>query len=154
MNELLDFRVWYPPVKEKVTEVKGVDVTLDKSGKIVTKSDYTRRVKTHKKPGRMEYIDIGAQYHDTTELWYANEYGIVMQWTGLYDKNGKKIYGGDIVYVEAFSPEKHIVRFNRGGFCLEPITGIESHFWPDIKYAEDDRSEVIGDIYENPELLK
>lgn len=82
-----------------------------------------------------------------------NEFFKWSQYTGLKDKNGKEIYEGDIVYIKAFSPEKNIIRFNRGGFCLEPITGIESSFWSDIKYAEDERSEVIGNIYENPELL-
>lgn len=79
----------------------------------------------------------------------------LMEFTGLHDKNGNEIYEGDVVRMPAFNPELNVVRFNRGGFCLEPIINppLEIHFWPDIKYAEDDRSEVIGNIYENPELL-
>ena len=95
-------------------------------------------------------------YHWTTTIldWFNfPDKFVVMQYTGLKDKNGKEIYDGDIVYIKAFLPEKNIVRFNRGGFCLEPITGIESSFWSDIKYAEDERSEIIGNIYENKELL-
>lgn len=82
--------------------------------------------------------------------------GALMQYTGLKDKNGKEIYEGDVLRMSAFSPELNIVRFNRGGFCIEPIleAPLEAGFWPDIKYAEDDGSEVIGNIYENPELLK
>jgi hypothetical protein len=84
-----------------------------------------------------------------------NDNLVYMQYTGLKDKNGNEIYEGDILYMPAFSPEKNIVRFNRGGFCLEPVLAapLESSFWPDIKYAEDEGSEVIGNIYENPELL-
>ncbi len=76
------------------------------------------------------------------------------QYTGLQDKNGKEIYEGDVVKARGFEPELHIIRFDRGAFCLEPITGMPSHFWSDIKYVEDEHGEVIGNIYENPELIK
>jgi len=80
----------------------------------------------------------------------------LMQYTGLKDKNGKEIFEGDVVKARGFEPELHIVRFDRGGFCLEPVEGRElpSHFWPDIKYVEDEHGEITGNIYENPELIK
>lgn len=97
-------------------------------------------------------VDGGTK--ENIENYLDDPESILMQYTGLKDKNGKEIYEGDILKMPSFNPELNIVRFDRGGFYLEPITGIESHFWSDIKYAEDDGSEVIGNIYENPELLK
>ena len=61
-----------------------------------------------------------------------NEKGILMQFTGLLDKNGKEIYEGDITNVG-------IVEWDHGQFT-------------ERLYAPDD-IEVIGNIYSNPELL-
>ena len=74
----------------------------------------------------------------------------VGQYTGLKDKNGKEIYEGDIT-------NNGIIRFGR----IEEINGIgfylESHFSRNV-FGELFRFttpfEVIGNIYENPELLE
>lgn len=113
----------------------------------------------------MREVEFRAWYRDKKlmEDWDLVKYSfpdilenddiVIMQYTGLKDCDGTKIFEGDILKMPSFNPNLNIVRFDRGGFCLEPITGIESYFWSDIKYAEDDGSEVIGNIYENPELL-
>ena len=66
-----------------------------------------------------------------------------MQFTGLHDKNGKEIYEGDVVIFGGSKIPK-VMEFVRGGFWLDGIYG----------GAEAYRMEVIGNIYENPELLK
>lgn len=82
----------------------------------------------------------------------------VGQYTGLKDKNGKKIFEGDIVTLD-FIPELKI----KG--TIELIEGTFSVRYPErlnrlpeplnswiLKF--DNRCEVIGKIYENPELLE
>ena len=74
----------------------------------------------------------------------------LLQYTGLKDKNGKEIYEGDIVRLDHWSPKEYIVEFNRGAFCFKHNKDDASY--NDCKYLE--KCEVIGNIHENPELLK
>lgn len=77
---------------------------------------------------------------------------IEQQYTGLKDKNGKEIYEGDIVKAtsDQYENENFIgkVIFDEGSF----LTWINNN---DIRgiWGEDD-IEIIGNIYENPELVK
>lgn len=92
----------------------------------------------------MEYISING-----FEMRSEFESVILMQYTGLKDKNGKEIYEGDIVKAEEYVGFKNLtaeVIYNRGRFCLNTGT-IPEDLLPEL-------SEIIGNIYENPELLK
>ena len=76
----------------------------------------------------------------------------LMQFTGLHDKNGKEIYEGDVVrynHVYLDHPVDFEVMFDEGGFGQRRIDGEEVSDW-----YEWEELEVIGNIYENPELLK
>lgn len=81
--------------------------------------------------------------------------GVVMQYTGLKDKNRKEIYEGDILKLDSWSGLQ-IVEFIEGAFCLVN-QGKQTGFTSDIHYihhAGIPQAAVIGNIYENPELLK
>lgn len=68
----------------------------------------------------------------------------VMQYTGLKDKNGVEIYEGDLI---DFGGGPFKVIFEKG--CFYSWTPYDSEFLHLINHL----SEVIGNIYENPELL-
>jgi uncharacterized phage protein (TIGR01671 family) len=108
---------------------------------------------------------------DTREVVY-------MQFTGLLDKNGKEIYDGDVVRLHCggfghnkiiatikwleeyarFVPEIHEkkIKVNGGIHNGMMVDMREIHGWSGMHtcLGDKDNIEVIGNIYENPELLK
>ena len=73
----------------------------------------------------------------------------LMQYTGLKDMKGKKIYEGDIVTLHN---DKYKVIFNteEARFVLR-----EDEFELEIPFTNNNskKMEIVGNIYENPELL-
>ena len=89
----------------------------------------------------------------------------VGQYTGLTNRNGKKIFEGDIVkeeyevFVSARAKEKRVkigyVEYESNSLCC----GYYAYFWNDKEkwrgnFAIHCGCEVIGNIHDNPELLK
>ena len=81
--------------------------------------------------------------------WAQNDC-VLLQFIWLLDKDGNEIFEGDIVNVPSFEPSIYEVVFNRGWFCMRQ--GKDDDYYPDGKYLED--GEIIGNIYDTPELLK
>lgn len=70
----------------------------------------------------------------------------VGQYTGLTDKDDRKIFEGDIVNILAIDKNR-VVRFDEGGFCLDAGS------LRDYRCFGKMAIKVIGNIYDNPELL-
>ncbi|MGH2116646.1 YopX family protein [Aerococcus sp. L_32] len=101
--------------------------------------------------------------------WRTFEEIELMQYTGLKDKKDVEIYEGDVVKFYArshYHPEVYaweyetkgvgIIRYEMGSYVLggrEETYILESLFGVLMNY-EDVKMEVIGNIYENPELVE
>lgn len=101
------------------------------------------------------------RFHASSDLLCAN--WELMQFTGLKDKNGKEIYEGDILGQDcsmvddytgkaSIEVQKLVVRWGKERLCW-------SVYCPDAMIKDDwnnipRNAYVIGNIYENPELLE
>ena len=108
------------------------------------------------------YIDTkGVRlYDDFGEYWRDFRDVILMQSTGLFDKNGQEIFEGDIL------TDGHtlgVLRNHRTlGFYMVDEKGkenflgdtVDTEGFEEAKEFMENSIEIIGNIYENPELLK
>jgi uncharacterized phage protein (TIGR01671 family) len=136
MNREIKFRAWDTVLK---IMVPSFDNWIDFDGNYWTTPDVT---------------------HDTTntEIVRGHNY-ILMQFTGLTDKNGKEIYEGDLLKLKSinyphyepyiwevyYSPESMMFRFRNN---VPYPRNCDSDIWGLHDF------EVIGNIYQNPELIK
>ena len=131
----LKFRAWDKTAKE-MSEVTAIDFST--------------------KPFRVFY----ETYSDEN---YFNQDAILMQSTGLHDKNGVEIFEGDILNYghiftgspfeeeDEYEEEQGVVKFVNCGFNVEFKDS--NTLFVDIMLTSEN-IEVIGNIYENPGLLK
>ena len=91
-------------------------------------------------------MTVGSQNIGMVPTILGPENYILMQFTGLHDKNGREIWEGDIIIGEDEIPLP--IYFNKGGWTIRD--GGEEFYLTDyiLEYFE-----VIGNIYENGDLL-
>jgi uncharacterized phage protein (TIGR01671 family) len=129
----IKFRAWD---EEKKRMVYGVESAYDTISKIFD--------------GTGKELD----WYDDTSFCHLSSFGCfidhnvpLMQFTGLTDKNGREIYEGDIVRDTHFSDAFDIVEWDSS--CFEPFFREDTLWFCDITTVE-----VVGNRWENPELLK
>lgn len=139
---LLRFRAWYVLAEEMINEILMISfVRKEIIGKFSDGS-----------------TSVPLKFEDKRN----GEDVVLMQSTGLKDKNGKEIFEGDVLQIDFI---KAIVRFGQyryydnagkdvltgNGFYLECLNVMDpdciSPYETDILY----KAEIIGNIYENPE---
>lgn len=99
----------------------------------------------------MEIDRYGVHVLDEFNYVVDEDDRVLMQSTGLYDANGKEIYEGDIINCRDLwldgdrrKTHKQIVKYDSGMFSAGYVS----------LRTNNSTSEVIGNIYENPELLE
>jgi uncharacterized phage protein (TIGR01671 family) len=133
MMREIKFRAWDKKDKRMIVDKQGF-IPLIVTNKSVFKLDPTSE--------KDRWIEIDKNRFE------------LMQYTGLKDKNGKEIYEGDIIKSNSHKPTTFKIEFIEGGFCATqndkdyPLD--INHFYPSVGCM----IEVIGNIYENPELLE
>lgn len=87
------------------------------------------------------------------ELHPRDENIILMQSTGLKDKNGKEVFVGDIIKCTRGCLHEVYIEKEYGGTYFG---GMPAVYLKDLRegYAWTEHEEIIGNIYENPELLE
>ena len=78
---------------------------------------------------------------------------VIMQSTGLHDKNGKEVFVGDIIKCTRGCPHEVYLEKEYGGTY---VGGMPAIYLKGIRegYAWTGAEEILGNIYENPGLLE
>lgn len=141
----IKFKVWYPKTKEMLdSNAEGVLIHLD---------------------GEVNHLNEDAQIIGTDNVPDV----LLLEYTGLKDKNGKEIYEGDILTSNHY-PFQDDGKYNYHGvvewgeeeaafFLTKALAntqkrGVSHGISESLMNYDITEFEIIGNIHENPELLK
>jgi len=101
--------------------------------------------------GQWVYGCINIMQNGNTYIFhYSTQFAVIPetvgQYTGLHDKNGKKIYERDI----DGSDVPMVICYEYGAYGLK-YSIKDKYFDPNIRWGQ---LKIIGNIYDNPELLR
>lgn len=131
----IKFRVWLTQLSRMIY---NEDVDTEKFEELQKLSNY-------KYPLEEDELYPWSSVYSWLNLYEDSKYMIPLQYTGIKDKHGTEIYEGDIV--NYFSDGLATVKFECGCFIIDG----KSH--RDSFNELCGEIEVVGNIYENPELL-
>lgn len=105
------------------------------------------------------YDDVDLTYgtvHGGSPRWFItggdelDENYVMQQYTGLKDKNGKEIYEGDIIKTTIGNDILGQVVFSDGAISVRNKAGCDYL----LCHVHERKTKVIGNVFENPELMK
>lgn len=114
----------------------------------------------HYKSGETAILKTPFSMHGYEATEIANRIRVdpktVCQYTGLKDKNGKKIWENDVIKIDKPSHiGVYVVKYVEGGFQYANLNENYSFCFDDTEYyMHPCDCEVIGNIFDNPELLE
>ena len=139
----IKFRAWDNENEYMITSLQGVYTALRNRMNITKQDDGYYNNGDLLKPNKGKYT--------------------LMQYTGQKDKNGKEIYEGDIVEEVYFNPKfdeqerrygKYIVKYEEDRCGYVPFACGDGCGCCEYEVINVNNAEVIGNIYDNPDLLE
>jgi len=150
MKREIKFRAWN-------TEMNHMVFPSLKFGREIWPCTYKRIIKSETKENG-DTVELVLEMVSVDHILQSPEFE-VMQFTGLLDKSGKEIYEGDIVFnhAEEGRSNSNTIIWNNDGYVIEQLSAQDDEIDGIGIYLElylyNEDIEVIGNIYENPELL-